>query len=160
MTTHKSDAVTAGIMPDFNQAGVVLNRSAEFTTADDSIVSGDTIQMVPIPKNAKVLRVEVYHSDLPDGTTGANIGYGGDPNAFIATYPMTGAGMICWPGAFAMGGDATGANYDNTAGFLHTFTADDTIDIAIGSAATKIPTNQYLYMSVYYKMTGTIADET
>ena len=154
MTTHKSEAVTAGIMPDFAQAGVVLCRSAEFVTSDDSIVSGDTIQMVPIPKNGKILSLDVYYSALPDGTTGCDIGYGGDPDAFMATVPMTGDNMQHWPGS----------SYDNNAAaigvFLHTFTANDTIDIAIPTAVTKIPTSQAIYMSVYYKMVGTLTDET
>lgn len=154
MTTHKSTAVQAGLMPDFAQAGVVLCRSAEFVTADDSVVSGDTIQMVPIPKNAKVLALTVYHSTLPDGTTGGMVGYGGDANAFLSGIDMTGDNMHNWPGC----------SFDNNAAavdsFNHTFTADDTIDIAIGSAATKIPTGQKLYMNVFYKMVGSISDET
>ncbi|MCP4668840.1 MAG: hypothetical protein GY849_21085 [Deltaproteobacteria bacterium] len=154
MTTHKSDAVVAGIMPDFAQAGVVLCRSAEYVTSDDSVVSGDTIQMVPIPKGAKVLKVDVYYSALPAGTTAVDIGYGGDTDAFMSTIPMTADNFQFWPGG----------SYDNDAAavgvFLHTFTADDTIDIAIASAATKIPTSQHLYMSVQYKMTGTMDDET
>ena len=154
MTTHKSDAVTAGIMPDLSTAGVVLCRSAEFVTSDDSVVSGDTIQMVPIPKNAKVLSVKVYYSDLPDGFTGADVGYGGDTDAFMTTIPVTGDNFQFWPGG----------SYDNDAAavgvFLHTFTADDTIDIALGGGPTKIPTSQHIYMSVQYKMVGSISDET
>lgn len=154
MTTHKSDAVQAGIMPDFAQAGVVLCRSAEFVTDDDSVVSGDTIQMVPIPKNAKILAIEVYYSDLPDGCTGTDIGYGGDGDAFLKTIPVTGDNFVRWPGS----------SYDNNAvgvdSFLHTFTADDTIDVALTSAPTKIPTGQKIYMAVYYKMVGSLSDET
>lgn len=153
MTTHKSDAVQAGIMPDFAQAGVVLCRSTEFVTSDDSIVSGDTIQMVPVPDDAKVLGVQVYYSALPAGVTGCDIGYGGDTDAFMATVPMTAANIKS-----AYLGQTAG--FQNTAGFLHTFTADDTIDIAIVKAPTKIPTSQHIYMSVWYKMTGSLSDET
>lgn len=151
MTIHKSDAVTAGIMPDHALAGVMLSRSAEFVTSDDSIVSGDTIQMVPIPKNAKILMIDLYYSDLPDGCTGTDVGYGGDGDAFLSTIPVTGANFVRWPGS----------GYDNnTAGaYLHTFTADDTIDIALTSAPTKIPTSQNIYMNVVYKMVGSIDDE-
>lgn len=152
MTTHKSDAVQAGIMPDFAQAGVVLCRSAEFVTSDDSIVSGDTIQMVPVPDNSKVLGLSVYYSALPAGVTGCDIGYGGDTDAFMATVPMTAANIK----AAYMGQTA---GFQNVAGFLHTFTADDTIDIAIVKAPTKIPTSQHIYMSVFYKMTGVLNDE-
>lgn len=152
MTTHKSDAVNAGIMPDFLQAGVVLCRSALFETEDDSVVSGDTIQMVPIPKGARVLAVQMYYSDLPDGTTGTDVGYGGDADAFMVTVPTTGNNFVSWP---------NGAYDNNTSDVaFYTFTADDTIDVSIPTAVTKIPTNQYLYMNVWYKMTGTLTDET
>lgn len=152
MTIHKSAAVNAGIMPDYAMAGVVLCRSAEHVTADDSIVSGDTLQMVPIPKDAKVLQIQVYYSALPANTTGCQIGYGGDPNAFMAPVPMTGVNIKMSP--------SQTAGLTNVAGFLHTFTADDTIDIAFSKATTKIPTSQHLKLTVWYKMTGTINDES
>lgn len=153
----KSDAVVAGIMPDFAQAGVILCRSAEYVTEDDELVSGDTLQMVPVPNGAKVLRVEVYHSALPAGTTAADIGYGGDANAFMDGAIMTGANIRIWPSL--KGNGPTQHSFRQTAGFLHTFTADDTIDIAFYKLATKIPTNQHIKMAVWYKMTGVLEDE-
>ncbi len=156
MTTYKSNAVQAGIMPDFAQAGVVLCRSAEYGGETTEVVAtGDTLQMVPIPKGAKILSIDVYYSTLPAGWTGCDIGYGGDTDAFMSTIPMTGDNFVHWPGG----------SYDNNAAavdsFLHTFTADDTIDIGFNSGgATKMPTSQCLYMSVYYKMVGTLTDET
>ena len=153
----KSDAVVAGIMPDFAQAGVILCRSAEYVTSDDEIVSGDTLQMVPIPDGAKVLRVEVYHSALPAGTTGEHIGYGGDADAFMDGVIMTGANIRIWPSLRGTG--PTKVSFRSTAGFLHTFTADDTIDIAFSKLATKIPTSQHIKMAVWYKMTGVLNDE-
>ena len=152
MTTHTSDAVDAGIMPDFSQAGVVLTRTTQFTTTDDSIVSGDTIQMIPVPNDAKILGIDMYYDALPACATGCEIGYGGDPDAFMANLPMTGTNFRSWPG--------TAYDNDTTAGFLYTFTADDTIDIAIHSASTKIPTDVNIYMAVRYTMTGTLSDET
>lgn len=153
MALFKSDAVVSGICPDFSQAGVVLCRSAQYVTVDDEIVSGDTLQMVPIPKGAKVLKVDVYYSTLPAGTTGCDVGYGGDPDAYLATVPMTGDNMQSWPAS----------TYRNKAAavsrFLETFTADDTIDIAFTKLATKIPTSQKIYMAVHYKMVGSLKDE-
>lgn len=158
MTIHKSSAVTSGIMPDHAKAGVVFCRSAEYSTSDDSMVSGDTLQMIPVPKNAKVLRVEFFHEALPAGCTGANVGYGGDPNAFFSTLTITGEKFEIYP--FQAGCGPTQTYFGNTTGWLHTFTADDTVDMALGSAATKIPTNTTFKMAVWYKMTGTISDET
>jgi hypothetical protein len=143
--------------------GIVLCRSAEFVSPDDSIVSGDTIQMVPIPKGAKVLQLQVYYSDLPDGCTGCDIGYGGDADAFIISLPMTGQNVKSYPGCVIRTSLATGdiiGLRDNPVGLLHTFTADDTIDISFQSLPTKIPTSQHIKMAVWYKMTGTIKDET
>ena len=153
MTIHKSDAVVAGIMPDFAQAGVPLCRSAEYVTDDDSIVSGDTIQMVPLPANAKILRVEVYYTALPSGTTGCDVGYGGDADAFMDGVNMTGSNVKVWPAGI---GDNA---FKSVAGFLHTFTADDTIDITFNKLETKIPTSQHIKMTVWYKMTGVLDDE-
>ena len=164
MTTHKSDAVKAGIMPDFlGIAGLVFSRSAEFVTPNDNIVSGDTLQMVPVPNGAKVLQLQVYYSDLPDGSTGCDVGYGGDADAFLQTLPMTGQNVKNYPGCFIRTSLITGdiiGNRDNPVGLLHTFTADDTIDIAFTKLATKIPTSQHLKMAVWYKMTGVVNDET
>ena len=164
MTTHRSNAVKGGSMPEIlDLPGVVLCRSAEFISADDSIVSGDTLLMVPIPKNAKVLKLDVYYTALPAGTTGCDIGYGGDPDAFIISLPMTGQNVKTYPGCVIRTSLATGdiiGIRDNPVGMLHTFTANDTIDIAFKKLATKIPTSQHLKMAVWYKMIGTIKDET
>lgn len=145
-------------MPDHARAGVVFCRSAEFTTADDSIVSGDTLQLVPIPKNAKILRIDLYHDALPAGTTGCDLGYGGDPNAFMSSLTMTGSKFEVWPGQ--QQNAHTTVYFGNTQGFLHTFTADDTIDLTFPTAATKIPTSTDINIAVWYKMTGTISDES
>ena len=48
MTIYKSDAVEAGIMPDYSRAGVVLCRSGKYTATAATTMSGNTLQMVPI----------------------------------------------------------------------------------------------------------------
>jgi hypothetical protein len=152
MTIHKSAAVTAGIMPDHARAGVVFCRSAEYTS-DAVIACGDTIQMVPIPKNAKVLMIQVAFNSVESTATGCMIGYGGDTNAFADPVAMTADNVKTFP--------AHSGNQEAFVGFLHTFTADDTIDVAIPRATGDI-TAAYaqINMAVWYKMTGTIADET
>jgi len=163
MTIHKTAAIQAGIMPDFRGAGVVLCRSSQWTAADDSVVSGDTLQMVPIPSGAKILRLFMGFGALPAGFTGEDVGYGGDVDAFFDALPMTGASVKTWPGSFIRSSWATGdviETRDNPAGFLHTFTADDSIDVTFLKAPTKIPTSTIIKMSIWYKMTGTISDET
>ena len=158
MTTHQSTAVTGGIMPDHAKAGVVFCRSSEHTTADDSLVSGDTLQLVPVPSGAKILQVVFYTDALPANTTGCDLGWGGDPNGFLATMTCTGQRMHFYPGSANTGDTQT--YFGNSVGFLHTFTADDTIDLTIPTADTKIPTDVTFKLAVWYKMTGTISDET
>jgi hypothetical protein len=151
MTTHQSAAVLSGIMPDYAMAGVVLSRDEVYVTADDSIVSGDTLQMVPVPIGAKILDVIVYHT-IVEATHGTviDVGYGGNGNAFLTTTAtaVRTKSMVGTIGATAPDG------------FLHIFTADDTIDISFPKTNTKIPTSQHFKMTVIYKMTGTIADES
>jgi len=147
MTTHTTDAVDAGIMPDFRvPAGVTLNRHVIFTTADDSIVSGDVIQLLPIPKNARVMDV-LISAALPAGCTDSDVGYGGDADAF-------------YDGISILSTTVFTMNSGEVEGFLHKFTADDTIDLTLNkTGATKIPTSTIIYASVTYKMTDAINDE-
>jgi hypothetical protein len=152
MTTHKSSAVLAGIMPDLARAGVVLCRTSEFTN-DDAIACGDTVQMVPVPKYAKILLIQIGHNTVEEGASGCMVGYGGDTTAFADTVLMTADQVSTYPSNLAGTPEMFG-------GFLHTFTADDTIDIAFPkiSADATADTVQ-IDMAVYYKMTGSISDE-
>lgn len=148
MTTHKSDAVTAGIMPDFAQAGVVLCRSCEYTS-DAVIACGDTIQLVPVPKNSKVLMIQLAYNTVEAGATGCMLGYGGDTDAFNDGLDLTADNVKMLMPAKA-----------SYAGFLHTFTADDTIDLALPSVAGDITAAQAkISCAVWYKMTGVLDDE-
>jgi len=159
MTTYKSAAVNSGIMPDHARAGVVLNRTASYSPTTDVITSGDTLQMVPIPKNAKLLRVEFYHTALQADITNIDVGWGGDVDGIFKDLTPTGEKFEIYParGPYT---DNTTVYFGNTAGFLHMFTADDTIDIYFYTANTSVETNENFQMSVWYKMCGTIADET
>jgi hypothetical protein len=151
MTIHKSSAVDSGIMPDATKAGVPLVRTGFITTANDAIVSGDTLQMVPVPKGAKILDV-IVQAALPTGFSGEDVGYGGDPDAF-----MDAANLNSVSGA---GYQSMVGGKQATAGFLTIFTHNDTIDIALKKAPKKIPTSTTIKMAVYYTMTGTIVDES
>jgi hypothetical protein len=152
MTTHKSDAVNTGIMPDFARAGVVLCRTSEFTN-DAAIACGDTIQMVPIPKYAKVLMIQLGFNTVEAGATACMVGYGGDTNAFADPVLMTADNVKIFP--------ANVANQAAFTGFLHTFTADDTIDVAVPHAEGNVTADEaQINMAVWYKMTGTITDES
>jgi hypothetical protein len=154
MTIYKSTAVNSGIMPDHAKAGVVLNRTASYSPTTDVITSGDTLQMVPIPKYAKLLRVELYHSLIQSEITNIDVGWGDDPDGIFANITPTLERFEIYPH-----GHLTAA-FCNTAGYLHMFTEDDTIDIYFAKGNTSVETNSNFQMSVWYKMCGTIADET
>lgn len=150
MTIYKSSAVDSGIMPDATKAGVPLVRTGFITTTAKVITSGDTLQMVPVPKGAKILDV-IVQAVLPTGFSGEDVGYGGDPDCFMdaANLNPVGAGYQSMVGG-----------KQATAGFLTIFTHNDTIDIALKKAPAKIPTSTTIKMAVYYTMTGTIVDES
>lgn len=154
MTTHKSTAVSAGIMPDYSRAGVVLCRTGHIVTAaQDEIISGDTLQMVPIPKNAQILDIHLSVSK-EGGTlditaaTGTHVGDGSSPSRFMDDVSIGDADVL----TLVINGKpgAVGYTYDE---------GDDTIDVAITSAATVLETGVKIMMSVFYKMAGSISDE-
>jgi len=147
MTTHQSTAVTSGLMPDKTLPGLVLCRTASKKTANDDMVSGDTLEMIPIPKGAKVIDIQVgIDTELP-GATGTEIGDGTSNGRFFNGVSF-GTGDIMTLGADGVVG-ALGYEYEQ----------DDTIDIFLKKAATKVPTSVRFTMNVWYKMAGSLEDE-
>src|SRR5574343_9145 len=84
MATVYSPAVLAGIMPDFTQAGVVLSRFSKYTQVA-LIDVADVVQMIPVPKNCRIIDVQVWLAS-PCGSAGltVNIGDGGDTDRYFA----------------------------------------------------------------------------
>jgi hypothetical protein len=150
MTTYKSDAVNSGIMPDHAvPAGVVLSRSGEYTTTSDAIVSADTIQMVPMPKNAKVIDIKLYSGGGASVATGLELGDGDDTDRFFVNATFTGDHVYDF--------SSTCCNKGEACDFV--FTQDDTIDIYLSKAPTKVPTSTQFIVNVLYKMIGAIDDD-
>jgi len=149
MTIHKSAAVQSGIMPDHALAGNMHFRYGIITTADDDMVSGDTLEMVPIPEGARIIGMIVKSdTDIP-GADDTDIGDGTDQDRFFDGLSLGAANRqfeLFTDGKFA----ALGYKY----------TTDDTIDIYLQKAATKVPTGSVFEMLVWYNMTGTISDES
>lgn len=157
MTTRQSDACAKGLMPDYSRAGVVLCRTGMYhAAAQDEIISGDTLQMVPIPKNAQILNIDVL-AKLAGGTlawagcTGCHIGDGSSSSRFFDDMSL--GNVIHWSLAdYPTGAKpyVIGYTYDE---------GDDTIDIAFTKMATVNMTDTVIIMNVYYKMAGSISDE-
>ncbi len=147
MTTHQSTAVTSGLMPDKTIPGLVLCRTGHITTANDNMVSGDTLEMVPVPNGAKIIDLQVAIDTAISGATGTEIGDGTSNGRFLNGVSF-GDGNIMSLGA------------DGVIGCLgYEYEQDDTIDIFLRKAATKVPTSTKITMNVWYKMAGSLEDE-
>lgn len=154
MTTQKSDAVKSGLMPDYSRAGVVLCRTGMYhAAAQDEIICGDTVQMVPIPKNAQILDIHIV-AKLAGGTlswagcTGCHVGDGASPTRFMDDVSLGNVIHLCMEDD----GKPAGIGYTYDEG-------EDTIDIAFTKMSTVNMTDTIIIMNVYYKMAGSISDE-
>lgn len=150
MTIHKSAAVVSGIMPDHALAGNVHFRFGYITTPDDDMVSGDTLQMVPVPKNARILNLIVgCDVDIP-GASGLEVGDGDSNARFFNTISFGLAGKHYFLQSEC--GVYSGLGYK--------YAQDDTIDIYLKTATSKVPTATTFKCLVKYNITGTISDES
>lgn len=147
MTTWKSDAVKSGVRPDHLKAGRLNARTGRFvTSATNNPVSGDTIQLVPVPKGAKIIDVIATTGGLATASCKISIGDGGSTARYLAS--------ASWQNAKTV-------NYKNTAAAgapAKTYSADDTIDATIASANPST-SSKYLEVTVLYVMEGTVDDE-
>ena len=146
MATRQSTAVKSGLMPDYTLPGMVLCRTAKFT--DKEMTSGETLEMVPVPKGAKIVDINfAIDSATGVGCSEAEIGDGASQGRFFDGLSLTAVQ------AFALAGEGV----PGSIGFQ--FTVDDTIDIFIGKAATGVATGNNWVMNVFYKMAGSLEDE-
>lgn len=150
MTVYSSAAVLSGIKADLAKAAVVLCRSGEITTGDEfsieSMAIGDSIRMVPIPKGAMILDIQVA-VDSAFTSPGATFTIG-DRGA-VARYH---AGLFI--------PIATPRAYSNMIPFQRgrIYDSDSTIDL--GPLSSNNDSGHTIRVHVFYKMTGTIVDET
>jgi hypothetical protein len=149
MATVYSDAATSGVMPDHALAGVVLCRSGNYTATAD-LAAGTVIQMVPIPKDAIILDIAVtLFNNACDGHI--NVGDGSSNNRFIDTCPM------CYH-TYRLVGQLDAAGLGVEKNHQYKYTAQDTIDIV--TETSDLASGAILRLDVYYKMAGSITDET
>ena len=115
--------------------GVVLGYTAEYTVpASGAPGIGDKVEMIPVPKGARILSV-VTSGPAGTATMTATVGDDDDPDRFTKT--------ITASAAFTKA-------IDNEVGVGFKFTADDTIDLTFLVAA---PTATHVYrMAVTYFM--------
>jgi len=146
MSVLKSDAVTAGIMPDFAQAGVLLCRTGSYEIS--TAAAGATIQLVPVPKDAEIVDVMI-RTEIPAAGSASvatlEIGDGSDNDRFFSL--LTGSAT---KHTNLYGGSGN-------VGFMKIYDTDETIDAYIDSA---MGTGFTIYLKAVYKMRGSISDET
>jgi hypothetical protein len=119
--------------PRYIENGVVA-RSALFTkTAAES--AGDVIQMVPIPRGAQILELNLTFG-LGGGATTINVGDGNSTGRFAASMSTNVATV-----------------QRATAGLGYSYSADDTIDIVIGTATSASAVGTYR-LTVFYAFDG------
>jgi len=146
MTTRQSTAVLSGIMPDYTLPGLTLCRTAKFT--GKVVASGETIEMIPIPKGAKIVGMNFAIDDataanatgteIGDGVSNARFFNGIDVSA-VTAFNLAGEGV---PGAIG-----------------YEYKTEDTIDIYVKKEDTSPATGANWIMNVFYKMAGSMADE-
>ena len=146
MATRQSSAITAGIMPDYTLPGLVLCRTARFT--DKVVASGETIEMIPIPKGAKIVNMNFAIDNAgAANATGTEIGDGGSNARFFNTIDVSSIG------SHNLGGEGV-------AGALgYEYPAEDTIDIFMKKGTTAAVTATNWILNVFYKMAGSLEDE-
>lgn len=146
MTTRQTSAILAGIMPDYTLPGLVLCRTAKFT--DKILHSGDTLEMVPVPKGAKIIDMNFAIDDATaTGASGAEIGDGGSRARFFNALTVDAIS------AHSLAGDGV-------AGAIgYEYPADDTIDLVINDMRKDAASTANWVLNVFYKMAGSLEDE-
>ena len=146
MATRQSTAITGGIMPDYTLPGLVLCRTARFTAK--IVGSGETIEMIPIPKGAKIVGMNFAIDDATAvNATGTEVGDGGSNGRFFNAIDISSVGAHNLAGEGVPG--AVGYEYP----------ADDTIDIFVKKETTDPATGANWILNVFYKMAGSLEDE-
>lgn len=140
MATVTSTAVANNVMPQIH-AG--LNTQTVKYITSTTISAGDVIQMVRIPAGAEVTQVALLTPAL--GTYHIVVGDGNDDNRFILSATTSATALMLGYPFGASAAILTGIGYE--------YTANDTIDITIGTATTATTTGTFT-MTVQYYMVG------
>jgi hypothetical protein len=136
MTTVSSPAVLSGIMAARLKAGSALSRSTKYT-AESALAANDIIEMIKVPKGARIMRIDYKFSAFGAGRT-LDIGISTDVDKYVD------------------GDDVSAAGSDSVI-LDEILSADTTIQAKV--LGDTMPADATLSMHVYYKMADAIADE-
>lgn len=126
------------------RAGIGIESVFATYTITAAFVINDVIQMVKVPKGATVLELVFHTTDL-DTSTGIvlQIGDGDDVDRYVKDSAIGQTG----------GTVRLGAGIVNNSGANYTYTAEDTIDVKVTTAASgTAATSGTLSMAVIYAM--------
>jgi len=119
MATYQSSLVTDGVV--YDEVGVKVRKATYAVTA--AIAGGvNVLEMIPVYKGEMLVDLKAEYDDLDSNGTpaiDATVGDGGDVDRFISTSTTPQAGGL--------------VGIEHNVG--HVFTADDTIDVDISTAA-------------------------
>lgn len=140
-TTYTTSKVAAGVQERETQVGVISVSASYDIAGGSAFIINDVVQMVKVPVGARILYAKVTVPAL-DSSTGVvwALGDGGDDDRYIT-------------GATAGRSAAGGLQTINSVVSHYTYTADDTIDFKITTAATgTASTTGTIYVDVLYTM--------
>ncbi len=158
MATIQTSAVKAGNCPD-RQDGSVNASWGEWKFDDDGGGAvDDVIQMVNIPKNAKIIDILVEWSDGFDGSATFDVGDGGNDDRFYAAVAnATNDGRIGLCGGTLGGSAIQEGPLVSMVGIGYVYSSADTIDIVTeGGAAAS---GDEFTMCVLYTVEGGFDDD-
>ena len=142
MATLSSSKVGAGVQPRTGFEVIPVFGSYSLSAA---LALNDVVQLVKVPAYATILGGVLRVTDLDTNGTPAivlDVGDGGDTDRFIdGTTIGQAGGVMDFHGAAA-----------NSAGFLHQYTVEDTIDVLVQAAPATGATSGTIKLLVYYTL--------
>lgn len=140
-TFTASKAASTHATKDF-KTGTNCIESTYQVTAGSALVINDVIQMVKVPKGARVTEIILSTTDLDSNVTplvSLEVGDGDDTNRYIAADTIGRTG-----GTTRMGSGIT------TLTQAYTYTADDTIDVLVTAAPATGATTFTIQLIVFF----------
>lgn len=131
------------------KSGDVITVTGQYTYSS-ALANGDIIQMVPVPKDAKIVNWILSTTDADTNGTPTvtyDLGDGGDQDRFAAglTTGQTGGNAVA-----SSGRTVTTSSGVINVGLGYKYTEDDTIDIVIAAGPATGATSGTIVLSVTY----------
>jgi hypothetical protein len=123
---------------------IAVKASYSVPATGDGSAANDVIQMVKVPAGASIIDLWLSSTDIDTDASPAvilHVGDGGDADRYIASSTVGQAGGVARLSAIA------GVNY--------TYTADDTIDVTIGTVAATKAAGTLVLTVLYVTSAGT-----